>query len=475
MTHDLPAELHWWNASDLAAAVREGRLSSVEIVGCFLDRIEQLDGGLNAFLHLVPRSEALAAARAADEAVARGDRLGPLHGLPTAVKDLMDVAGMPTTSGTSVHRAVAPADCLLAERIRAAGAIIVGKTNTPVHGLGTLTFNDLRGPTRNPWDRSRHAGGSSGGAAAAVAAGMLPFADGSDSGGSLRYPASFCNIVGLRPSPGRVPTGRIGNGWAPHAVLGPMARNIRDTGLFLSAIAGEDWRAPLSLAGDPAAYATLEPTDLSGVRIAWSATVGGLPVDAEVRRVLAATRARLIDLGCIIEDVELELADGDRAWEIIEFQDFAAACSEDVAMFGDRLRPDLVENVRIGAALTVEQIAWAETARTEIFRRTAALLRRYDLIATPAAPVVAPPIECEWVREIDGVAMERYYGWQRIACRITMTAHPALSMPAGFTAGGLPIGLQLVGRYRDELSLLRHAAALEDATGLSLRRPGDVG
>jgi amidase len=303
---------------------------------------------------------------------------------------------------------------------------------------------------------------------------MLPFADGSDSGGSLRYPASFCNIVGLRPSPGRVPTGRIANGWSPHAVLGPMARNARDTGLLLAAIAGEDWRAPLSLQGDPMTYASIEAADLRGVRIAWSNTVAGLPVDPGVTQVLQATRAQLTDLGCIVEEVELDLQDADLAWEIIEFQDFAAAYGKDVETFGDRLRPDLVENVRIGRALTVEQIAWAETVRTEIFRRTAKLLRSYDLVATPAAPVVAPPVECEWVREIEGVRMERYFGWQRIASRVTMTAHPALSMPAGFTHQGLPVGLQLVGRYRDELSLLRYAAAFDDAAGFTRQHPKDI-
>jgi amidase len=468
------AELHWWNAADLAAAIRTRHVSSAEIVACFLDRIEELDRHFNAFLHLMPRSEVMAEAHAADAAVARGDELGPLHGLPTGVKDLMDVAGMPTTSGAAVLSAVATADCLLAERIRGGGAIIIGKTNTPLHGLGTLTFNDLGGPTRNPWDRTRHAGGSSGGAAAAIAAGMLPFADGSDSGGSLRYPASFCNIVGLRPSPGRVPTGRISNGWAPHAVLGPMARNARDTGLLLSAIAGDDWRAPIALGGDPAVYAAIEAGDLAGLRIAWSNSVGGLPVDPEVQQVLATARERLFELGCIVEDVDLDLADADRAWEIIEFQDFAAACGDDVARFGEALRDDLIENVRIGQALTVTEIAWAETARTEMYRRTAKLLQQYDLIATPAAPVAAPPAECEWVREIAGEVMSRYYGWQRIACRITMTAHPALSMPAGFTKDGLPVGLQLVGRYRDEFSLLQSAAAFDDATGFSRLRPRDI-
>lgn len=464
-------DLHWWNAYELAAAIQTRRLSCVEVVGCFLDRIEQYDGRVNAFLHVVPRSRLLDEARRADAAVARGDPLGPLHGLPIGVKDLMDVEGMPTTSGASVLEHVAQADCLLAERIRAAGAIIVGKTNTPVHGLGTLTFNDLRGPTRNPWNLSRHAGGSSGGAAAAVAGGMLPFADGSDSGGSLRFPAAFCNIVGLRPSPGRVPTGRIGNGWAPHAVLGPMARNARDAGLLLSAIAGEDWRAPLSIPCDPKAYATVDPLPLAGVRIAWSRDCGGLPIEASVADVVEGARRTLIELGCIIEDVDLPLEEADRAWEIVEFQDFAAACSDDVAKYSEMLRPDLVENVRLGHTLSIKEIAWAETVRTKLFRYTAELLQGYDVLVTPAAPVVAPHSNVEWVDKIAGTPMKRYHHWQRLACRVTMTAHPALSMPVGFSIEGLPVGLQLVGRYRGELALLRFAAAYDDRAGLTRMRP----
>src|SRR5215207_477510 len=220
-------ELHWRSAADLAAAVRTRELSAVEVLDHHLDRIGAVDPALNAVVFLADRDELRGLAEAADRAVAAGEPLGPLHGLPVAVKDLMDVRGMPTTHGSRAHADAAPAqvDHLMVARMRAAGAIVVGKTNTPESGLGTLTFNDLFGPTRNPWDTARHAGGSSGGAAAAVAAGLLPIADGSDSGGSLRYPASFCNVVGLRPSPGRVPTSRAGDAWSPHGVLGPMARD----------------------------------------------------------------------------------------------------------------------------------------------------------------------------------------------------------------------------------------------------------
>ncbi|CAN5409823.1 amidase [soil metagenome] len=463
--------LHWRDAGDLAADIRARRVSAVEVVGTFLDRIEELDRHYHAFLHLVPRSEALALAGQADAAVARGEPTGLLHGLPIAVKDLMHVAGMPTTYGAGLPAEIARHDSLLAETLRKAGAIIIGKTNTPEQGLGTLTINTLGPPTRNPWDISRHAGGSSGGAGAALASGMLPIADGSDSGGSIRYPAALCNLVGLRPSPGRVPSGRTGNAWTPHGVLGPMARTARDAGLLLAAISGFDPRAPLSVEAPTRDYADIRPVDLAGLRVAWSPDLGGLPIDPDVRTVLAECRAQLVSLGCHVEDVALDMDRVDECWEIIEMFNFFASCGADVAQHRDRLRPDLVRNVEQGGALTASQIAWALAERTGIFRRTAALLERFDVLACPATPIVAPPIARDWVAEIDGTRFERYFDWQRCACRITMTAHPALSVPAGFSASGLPVGLQLVGRYRDEAGLLRQAAAIDAATGFARRHP----
>jgi len=466
--------LHWRDASDLANDIRTRRLSSVEVVAMFLDRIEELDRHYNAFLSVMARSEALALAGQADAAVARGDALGPLHGLPVAVKDLMDVRGLPTTHGTTVHGAIAEHDSLLAENLRAAGAIIIGKTNTPEHGLGTLTVNRLGPPTLNPWDPTRHAGGSSGGAGAALAAGMLPIADGSDSGGSIRYPASFCNLVGLRPTPGRVPTGRIGDAWSPHGVLGPMARNARDAGLLLAAMSGFDRRAPLSVGAPKEAYADIRPAELRGLRVAWTADFGGLPIDPEVQQVLAGFRETLVALGAHVEDVAFEADRIDECWEIVEMLNFHASCGEDVARFRDSLRTDLVRNVDQGSSLTAARINWAFTERTNIFRRTARLLERFDVLAGPATPVFAPPADCDWVAEIDGTTFDRYFLWQRCACRITMTAHPAISVPAGFSASGLPIGLQLVGRYRDEAGLLGYAAALEEVTGFVRRRPAGL-
>ncbi|MDW5596122.1 amidase family protein [Conexibacter stalactiti] len=476
------------SAREQARAVRAGEISAVELMDDHYDRIDAAEPQLGAIVNALPRERALELAREADRttaaaraagggaagraAGAAGEPLGLLHGLPIAVKDVMDVAGFPTTAGSLVHAdRIATRDSLLAERLRAAGALIIGKTNTPEHGLGTLTFNKLFPPTRNPYDLTRHAGGSSGGAAAAVAAGLLPLADGSDSGGSLRYPAAFCNVVGLRPSPGRIPSSRPDDGWSPHGVLGPIARDVGDAGLLLAALAGRDDRTPIALDDDPLAFAALAPSDLRGVKVAWSRTVDGLPIDPEVTAALEQSRALLVEAGALVEEVEPDLSGADEAWETIEMLGFLAFCGADVDAHRELMRDDIVRNVEQGRALSAQQIVDAQAARTAVYRRTTRLLERYDLLATPTAPVVAPPIEVEWVSEIAGERFDRYFLWQRCASRIVATAHPALSLPGGFTPAGLPVGLQLVGRHRGELDLLRHAAALEAASGFAQRRP----
>jgi amidase len=466
-------ELHWQSARDLASAIRARELSAVEVLDHHLARIDAVDPALNAIVALEDRDALRRRAGEADRAVAAGAPLGPLHGLPVAVKDLMDVRGLRTTYGSRAHADDPPAeaDHLMVARMRAAGAIIVGKTNTPEFGLGTLTFNELFGPTRNPYDTTRHAGGSSGGAAAAVAAGLLPLADGSDSGGSLRYPASFCNVVGLRPSHGRVPTSRAGDAWSPHGILGPMARTCADAGLLLAGMAGAHRSAPISLLDDPASFAAVQPAALQGLRVAWSETAGGLPIDPEVTEALRGTRALLAARGCVIEDVEPDMDGADRCWEIIELLGFLMYNGADVAERPEQLRDDLVRNVREASAITAEEVVWAQRMRSELFRRTAELLERFDVLALPCTPVTAPPVEVPWVAEIAGVPMERYFHWQRLACRVTATSHPALALPGAFAAGGLPVGLQLVGRHREDLGLLRIGAAIEQATSLAGRRP----
>lgn len=468
--------LHRWSARALAAAISARDVSAVEVMRAHLARIEEHDDAVRAFISRVPDSEALRMAAEADAAVARGEERGPLHGLPAGVKDLMDVAGLPTSQGSGAYADEPPAvrDSVLAERLRRAGALIVGKTNTPEVGLGTLTFNPVRGACRNPWDLARHAGGSSGGAAAALAAGMLPIADGSDSGGSIRYPAAFCNVVGLRPTPGTVPSGRRGDAWNPHGVLGPMARDSRDAALLLSGVAGHDPRWPLSWVEDPRGLAALRDVEPAELRLGWSPDVGGLPIDPEVRRVLAGTRRALESAGVTIVDVEPDLTGADEAWEVIELFGFAADGRPRLADGRAGFREDYLRNVREGRALTADRLIDALAHRTELFRRTADVLRRVDAIVYPATPVPAPPVDVEWVDEVDSVRFDRYFIWQRAACRLTVTAHPVLATPAGFTLSGLPVGMQLVGASRRDAGLLAIGAAIEDVLGLAGRVPAHL-
>jgi amidase len=468
--------LYWWSAVDLAAGIRSQEISAAEVMVAHLDRIEQVNPSITAIVSQFDRPTLLRQAERADRAVSSGDDLGPLHGLPTAVKDLMDVAGLPTVHGSAAHAEARPAsrDSVLAERLRGSGAIIVGKTNTPEHGLGTLTFNPVFGTTTNPWDLDRHAGGSSGGAAAAVASGMLPVADGSDSGGSLRYPAAFCGVVGLRTTPGAVPSGRPGNAWSPHAVLGPMARNSVDAALLMAGISGIDERWPLSWVEDPLVFLAPHDAAIAGVRLGWNDDMGGLPIDSEVRAVHAAARSALEAAGATIVDVDLDFGDADASWKAIELFEFYLSGREELATGRDGLREDYLRNVDEGAALDAKTLADALGWRTELYRHTARALHGLDGIVFPATPVAAPPVADEWVHAIDGHEFDRYFGWQAMANRITATGHPALITPAGFTAAGLPVGIQIVGAYREDRRLLALGSAIERALGIIGLRPGAI-
>ncbi|MET0162032.1 MAG: amidase family protein [Microbacteriaceae bacterium] len=458
------------SAVDLAAGIRSGEFSAVEVMRAHLERIEERNPSIRAVVSQQPDSVSLAQAEDADRRRTAGEELAPLHGLPTAVKDLMDVAGFPTTNGSAAFADAEPAryDSVLATLLRESGAIIIGKTNTPEMGQGVLSFNPVFGTTVNPWDTTRHAGGSSGGAAAALAARMLPIADGSDSGGSLRYPAAFCNVVGVRPSAGRVASGRTGNAWTPHGVTGPMARDSADAALFLDALS-TDKRAvwPMSsMARDTAA-----PVALEGLRIAWSSDAGGLPIDPEVAAVHAAFAEQLADLGAVIEAGEPDFAGADEAWETIETFEFFLGGRHAVDAGATGFRPDYVRNVEQGRATTATQLADAYERRTRAYRDTAALLERYDVLVLPATPVAAPPAEVEWVDEVDGHRFDRYFTWQMLANRLTLAAHPVVVTAAGFTAGGLPVGVQVVGRLGREQQLLAATRAIEEATGWIARAP----
>lgn len=465
--------LHWWSAQDLVRAIRTRELSAVEVMRAHLDRIAAVNPRLNAIVTLLDEREALALAHAADEAVAAGGPLGPLHGLPFAVKDLMDTAGMRTTYGSRIYADHVPAaDSLLAARLRAAGALIIGKTNTPEWGAGSQTFNAVFGATRNPYDPTRTCGGSSGGAAVVLAAGMLPLADGSDLGGSLRNPAAFCNVVGLRPSPGRVPSDTPNDAFEPHPVLGPMARTPRDAGLLLSVLAGYDVRSPIALEGDPAVFARVRARDLAGVRVAWSATVGGLPIEPDVAAVIARARERLVATGVVVADLEPDLEGADEVFETFRALGMVSLAPELEA------HPELVKatvraNIADGLALTPRAIARAAELRTALYRRTTALVAEHDVLALPVTQVAPFDVELEYPTRIAGVELEGYVTWMRSCSRISATTLPAISVPAGFTPDGLPVGLQLVGAPRGELALLEIAESVQAALGAAVRRPAD--
>lgn len=469
------SELIFDSAASLAAAMRRGRLSAVALMNACYDQIERLNPSLNAIVNLLPRQQAIELARRADRAQAAGERLGPLHGLPMAPKDAEDVAGFPTTQGFVPFRdRVASRDGELAARQRAAGALFIGKTNLPEFGLGSHTFNDLFGVTVNPYAPGRTAGGSSGGAAVALASGMLPLADGGDMGGSLRNPASFCNVVGMRPSIGRIASSRPMGWFARLSTPGPMARSVADAALLLSVQAGHDPADPLSLGQPGHAFAGTLARDLRGLRIAWTPDLNLVPVDAEVARLVEEAAAVFGGLGCTVERACPDLSD---AMAVFQVQRAAV-----LGMLGRSLDAEVPDwrahakqtarwNIDQGLALTSAELLDSEVRRTHIYRGAVEFFERYDALLLPAAQVPAFPAEWDWVREINGQPMATYIDWMTVCCAISVTGLPALSVPAGFTSSGLPVGLQIVAGPHDDLGLLQLAHEFEQATLHGQRRP----
>jgi len=459
------------SASMMAAEIRAGHLSARELMQAHLARIADINPQVNAIVTL-HAEQALAAAAEADEAQARGAALGPLHGLPVAHKDLLLTRGMRTTFGSKVHEHFIPARSALAvERQQQAGAISIGKTNTPEFGAGSQTFNALFGATRNPYDLSKTCGGSSGGSAVALATGMAALADGTDMGGSLRCPANFCNVVGLRPSVGRVPQLPALDGWGSLSVTGPMARAVEDLALYLSAMAGPDARDPLSIDEDGARFRAPLARDFKGTRIAWSADMGGLPVDKRVSGIIDAQRAVFEQLGCIVDDACPDFRDAHEVFMALRAFSFELQLGAVMDQHPGVLKDTIVWNIEAGRKLSASQLARAEKLRTALFQRMHQFMQRYDFIVLPVNQVPPFPIEQQYVTEIDGVAMESYIDWMRSCYYVTASAHPALSLPCGFTDDGLPVGMQIVGRHRGEFELLQIAHAFEQATGVGQRRP----
>ena len=458
-------------AVELAQKIRSGELSAVETMEAHLAQIEKVNPQVNAIVTLLPEM-AMEAARKADEKLARGEEVGPLHGLPVAHKDLVQTKGIRTTFGSLVYEDFIPEeDALLVERLREAGAILLGKTNTPEFGAGSQTFNKVFGVTKNPYDLTKTCGGSSGGAAVSVACRMLPFADGSDLGGSLRNPTNFCNVVGLRPSVGRVPSWPSESGWNSFAVDGPIARTVEDTALMLSVLAGPDLRSPISLPENGAVFRNSLERNLKGIRIAWSSDLGGLPVDSRVTKTLEAQRAVFEDLGCIVEEGFPDFSDADEIFKTFRAWFYEMNLSSLLPEHRDKLKETVVWNIEAGMKLSGPELGRAEVKRTALFHRVREFMQNYDFLALPVSQVPPFPIEQEFVSEINGVQMETYLDWMRSCYFISVTGQPAISVPCGFTEDGLPVGLQLVGKPQNDLGVLQLAYAFEKASGFYQQIP----
>lgn len=465
------AELCFLTAAELARHIRTRAISARELIEAHLTQIERTNPRVNAIVTLLPE-RALAQAAAADAALARGEPLGPLHGLPIAHKDLVRTRGVRTTFGSPIYRDYVPdADDLIVERLRAAGAIMIGKTNTPEFGAGSQTFNPVFGATCNPYDTSKTCGGSSGGAAVAVACGMLPIADGSDTGGSLRNPAGYCNVVGLRPSAGRVPRYPAGMAWSSLSVDGPIARTVQDVALLLSAMAGPDSRVPIAIATPGSVFARPLERDFRGVRVAWSRDLGGLPVDPRVTAVLERQRPTLEALGCVVEPADPDFSDADEVFKIVRAWNIESSHGHELDMYRHLIKDTVIWNIEAGRQLSGPQIAWAERKRTELYQRMHAFLTTYEFLALPVSQVPPFAIDQPYVTAIEGVTLETYIDWMRSCYYISATGLPAISVPCGFTPEGLPVGLQIVGRHQDEFGLLQLAYAFEQATGFGRQRP----
>ena len=465
-------EICFQSASELAGLIRRKKLSAHEVMQAHLARIGLFNHRLNAIVTLVPEDELLAQAEAADQAIARGKPLGPLHGVPIAVKDNYQTKGVRTTSGSILYKDYVPDfDCLVVEREKKAGAIVVGKTNLPEFGLGSQTFNKVFGATLNPYDLTKTCGGSSGGGAVALASGLVPLADGGDMGGSLRNPPNFCNVVGMRPSPGRLPNAPVQLGWFTQGVAGPMARNVADCALFLSALAGFDDRSPIAIDQNGKQFAAaLGRRSFKGVRVAMMKDLG-LPWEPAITSAFAAQAKVFESLGCIVEQAEPDLRDANecfvswRHWLLeLQFGDL-------VESSGDQLNEYIHWHVQEGRRLTGPYLARLEARRTALYQKMRQFMERFQFFLLPVNQVLPFDVRIPYPAEINGVKMENYLAWMKSAYYISAVGNPAISVPCAFSETNLPIGLQIVGRHHDDWGVLEMAYAFEQATQIGQLRP----
>lgn len=459
-------------ARQVVGLLKAGKVSPAELIDASLARIGEVEPAVNALPTLCPERARKAARRLDPKEAAHP---GWLAGLPIAIKDLTEVEGVRTTFGSPIYADhVSPHSDILVENLERHGGVVLAKSNTPEFGAGANTFNEVFGKTRNPWNTDLTCGGSSGGAATALAAGEIWLATGSDLGGSLRIPASFCSVVGLRPSPGRVARAPTKLPFDLLSVQGPMGRTVGDVALLLDAMSGEDASDPISLPAPAVPFQAAVDRPTVPRRVALSLDLGGLmPVDAEVRAATIAAAKRFESLGARVEEACPDLSASREVFQVLRAIRFAANLQPLLESHRELLKPDVVWNIEAGLKLNGGDVAAAERGRTRIFQSVATFFETYDLLLTPA--VIVPPfaVDQRYVTEVDGHRFETYIDWLIASFAITLTSCPALSLPAGFTADGRPIGVQLVGPAHGEAALLSAAASLETALGLAALTPID--
>jgi len=465
------------DAAALSRAIKAKQFSCLEVMKAYLDQIERLNPLVNAIVSLLPRDDLLEQARTRDAQLARGEYLGWMHGFPHAVKDLEPTRGIRTTKGSPLFKNFFPRDdSIMVERIRRAGAILIGKTNVPEFGLGSQTYNPVFGTTLNAYDQSKTCGGSSGGAAVALALRMLPVADGSDHGGSLRNPAAWNNIFGFRTSPGRVPSQWFEVFIPTISVHGPMARSVPDLAMFLSVIAGYDERTPLSIRQDPAEFAAPLGRGFKGTRIGWVGDFGGkIPFEPGVLELCESSLKVFESLGCSVETVTLEYPIEQvwqswlklRGWQIASELRMQHADPAQRAM----MKPEVQWEIENGLNTTVIEVAHASRVRTAWYHSVVRFFEKYDFMIAPAGQVFPFDAMTHWPKEVAGVAMDTYHRWMQVMIPISMSGCPALCVPAGFNDRGLPMGVQIVGPNHAEMACMQLAHAYDQATNWVTKRP----
>ncbi|MCH2523075.1 MAG: amidase [Dehalococcoidia bacterium] len=466
-------ELCWTKISELSEKIKSREVSVKEIIERHIKQIEKYNPEVNAVV-TTDFDRALATANKLD-ATFKNHELPLLFGIPVLHKDLVPTKDLRTTYGSPLYKDNIPEiDGLIVQRLKEAGAVTLGKTNTPEFGAGSQTFNQVFGATLNPYDLTKTCGGSSGGSAVALACGMTPIADGGDLGGSLRNPANFCNVIGFRTSVGRVPTWPSDQPWSSLSVQGPMARNIEDLALMLTVISGPDSRAPVSLSDKIDFSKSLTERSFKNIKISWSVDFDGLPVDGRTKKVIESHKSVFEELGFEIDEICPDFSLAREVFETKRAYGMATSHFEKLTTHRDQLKDTVIWNTEEGLKLSALDLGRAEVKQAELFETIRSFMETYEFMIFPVSQVPPFPVTEEYVKEINGHKMENYIDWMKSCYYITATGHPAISVPCGFTEDGLPVGIQIVGRYRQEASVLQLAKAFEDRTEYWKVRPNLV-